>query len=326
MIGCGTVTFTDPEDFRSGLRGPVIDLVQTASERFRARLIWLTMRRLSIVQFEESAPRIAFVSLPAGSVSVSFPLAAHPPARWNGVALARGCIVLHGPSSTFHHRTTGPARWGMAWLPRAGLAAHGRALLGTDLALPQATALVEVSSSAVTRFQRLHAQACRLAHAKPDVASHPEVMRALEQDLVHALVGCIAGSRPRDAERGQRHAETMARFEEVLAARSDRPLSMPELSAAVGVPERTLRMVSVDFLGLSPLAYARLRRLNLARRALLRGDAGSASVASIARTYGFSELGRFAAAYRALFAEPPSATLRGAESRRSDVLHADTIR
>jgi AraC-like DNA-binding protein len=326
MIGCGTITFTDPEDFRLGLRGPVVDLVHTGGERFRARLTWLTMRRLSIVQVEESAPRIAFVSLPAGSVSVSFPLAARPPARWNGVSLARGCVVLHGPGSSFHQRTAGPARWSMAWLPRAGLAAHGRALLGTDLVLPQAMTLVDVSSSAVARFQRLHAQACRLALAKPDVASHPEVMRSLEQDLVHGLVGCIAAARSRDAERGLRHAEAMARFEEVLATRSDRPLSMPELSAAVGVPERTLRMVSVDFLGMSPLAYARLRRLNLARRALLRGGASSVSVAGVARTYGFSELGRFAAAYRAVFAEPPSATLRGTAARRSDVLHADTGR
>jgi AraC-like DNA-binding protein len=326
MIGCGTITFTDPEDFRLSLRGPVADLVQTVSERFRARLTWLAMHRLSVVAVEESAPRIAFVSLPAGLVAVSFPLAAKPQALWNGIALARGRIVLHGPGSSFHHRTSGPVRWGLAWLPRTSLVAHGRALLRTDLVLPPATALVDVSSSAVLRFQRLHAQACRLAHAKPDVASHPEVMRALEQDLVHALVGCIAGAQPQDSGRGQRHAEFMARFEKVLAEQSGRPLSMAELSEAVGVPERTLRMVSVDFLGLSPLAYARLRRLNLARRALLRGGSSSASVAGVARTFGFSELGRFAAAYRAVFAESPSTTLRDTALRRTDAVQTAAVR
>jgi len=44
-------------------------------------------------------------------------------------------------------------------------------------------------------------------------------------------------------------------------------------------------------------------RLNMARSALRRADPGTASVAEIARDYHFTELGRFAAAYRAVFGE-----------------------
>jgi AraC-like DNA-binding protein len=326
MIGCGTIIFTDPEDFRLGLRGRVIDLVQTGSERFRARLTWLRMRHLSVAQVAEDAPRIAFLSLPAVSVFVSFPVADDPTASWDGIVLPRCRMMLHGAGGNFHQRTTGRTRWGMASLPRASLVAHGRALLGAEFQLPSSSAILSGPSAAIARFQRLHAQACRLAQVKPDVASHAEVMRAVEQDLVHALIECLRATRVSDHGRGQRHSEMMARFEDVLSSRWDRPLSMSELSSAVGVPQRTLRMVCDDFLGMSPLAYARLRRLNLARRALLRADSSAATVASVARTYGFSELGRFAAAYRAVFAEPPSATLRGAESRRSNVLHAGIVR
>jgi AraC-like DNA-binding protein len=326
MTGCGTATFTAPEDLRLSLRGRVIDLVQTGSESFKARLTWMRMRHLSVAQIEESAPRIAFLSLPAASVFVSFPVADDPAAFWNGVALPRGRMMLHGLGGTLHQRTTGRVRWGMASLPHASLVAHGRALLGADLQLPSSSATVSGSSAAVARFQRLHAQACRLVQAKPDVASHAEVTRALEQDLIHALIDCIAATPWRDNGRGQRHAEIMARLEDVLTSRSDRPLSMSELSLAVGVPQRTLRMVSDDFLGMSPLGYARLRRLNLARRALLRGDASSLTVADVARTYGFSELGRFAAAYRAVFAESPSATLRGTTSSRKNAVHEAAAR
>jgi AraC-like DNA-binding protein len=320
MMECGTTTFTDPDDYRANLPGPAIDLVLTSSERFRARVTWLKLAQLGVLQVEERAPRIAFLSLPAASIFVSFPMSGDPPAVWNGVALRPGQLVLHGAGDRFHHRIEGVTRWGTAWLPRTALLAYGRALLGADLVLP-ATEIVLAPSSAIARFRRLQAQACRLVQNKPDVASHPEITRALEQDLVHALVNAIAAHAPRRAPRRalgdadlrrRHHADTMGRLEQTLASRPGRPPSISELSAAVGAPSRTLRMLCAEFLGMSPLAYARLRRLNLARLALMRTNPGEASVAGVARKFGFSELGRFAASYRAVFGEAPSATLRDA--------------
>jgi len=113
----------------------------------------------------------------------------------------------------------------------------------------------------------------------------------------------------------QRHAEIMAQFESVLASHDGAPQSMPEIAAAIGVPERTLRKCCAEFLGMSPGQYARLRRLNLVRAALRRADPATTSVGTVARQYGISELGRFAVAYRTIFGETPSATLRNLHSR-----------
>jgi AraC-like DNA-binding protein len=44
---------------------------------------------------------------------------------------------------------------------------------------------------------------------------------------------------------------------------------------------------------------------------LLRSDPAIATVGGVARHHGFSELGRFAVAYRAAFGESPSTTLKG---------------
>jgi len=115
----------------------------------------------------------------------------------------------------------------------------------------------------------------------------------------------------------------MIRFEDVLAAHPDRQLQMPELCAAIGVPERTLRMCCAEFLQMSPSCYARLRRLNLVRAALRRADLATEKVATIARRYGFSELGRFAAAYRTVFEEAPSATLWRTRSSVGDAASAE---
>ena len=50
--------------------------------------------------------------------------------------------------------------------------------------------------------------------------------------------------------------------------------------------------------------------MNLARKALLQADPATATVTGIATDHGFWELGRFSVAYRALFGETPSASLR----------------
>jgi transcriptional regulator GlxA family with amidase domain len=147
----------------------------------------------------------------------------------------------------------------------------------------------------------------------------------LEHDLLHSLVNALAGPEAcDDAVTRQRRSAIMARFEKVLAAQSDRQLSMAELCAGTGVPERALRLCCEQFLGLSPTAYVRLRRLNLVRAALLRSDPAISTVGGVARQYGFSELGRFAAVYRTAFGEPPSTTLRGRSPAecRIDILSA----
>jgi AraC-like DNA-binding protein len=61
---------------------------------------------------------------------------------------------------------------------------------------------------------------------------------------------------------------------------------------------------------MNPHRYLWLRRMHQARRALTVAGAETKTVTEIATEHGFWELGRFAVAYRELFGETPSATLR----------------
>jgi AraC-like DNA-binding protein len=102
----------------------------------------------------------------------------------------------------------------------------------------------------------------------------------------------------------------MRRFEEFLEANPGRPLCLTEICAGIGVAERTLRAACEEHLGMGPIRYLTLRRMHLVRRALQHADSSNSTVTSIITDHGFYELGRFSVAYRELFGESPSVTLR----------------
>ena len=119
----------------------------------------------------------------------------------------------------------------------------------------------------------------------------------------------IAGGRGTRAIRS--HQGIIVRFEALLQAKPHQNLGITEICEALGVSDRTLRLCCEEQLGLSPTKYLRLRRMQLVRRALWREEPDTAKVSEVAQRYGygFRELGRFAANYRAVFGELPSATL-----------------
>ena len=61
---------------------------------------------------------------------------------------------------------------------------------------------------------------------------------------------------------------------------------------------------------MGPIRFLALRRMHLVHRALSRAEPSSATVTRVVTDQGFWELGRFSVAYRALFGELPSETLR----------------
>lgn len=113
--------------------------------------------------------------------------------------------------------------------------------------------------------------------------------------------------RPR--ERQAAHEVRLAQVLALLPTQREHLPTIREWCRAAGVSERTLRTTFVATLGMSPVRYLRLRRLHLLRAALAIAGQRHTSVASIAAGFGFTDYGRMAADYRALFGENPSATL-----------------
>ncbi len=138
----------------------------------------------------------------------------------------------------------------------------------------------------------------------------PKAADALERAYLRPMVMCLLhGEARKESIPFGRRSLLAKRFEAAVEANVDVPLLIPDLCRLVGVSERTLRTLCQEQLGVSPQRFLALRRLHLARRALLRSDGHSTTVTEIATGCGFWELGRFAAIYKSLFGESPSATL-----------------
>jgi AraC-like DNA-binding protein len=219
-------------------------------------------------------------------------------------------MLLHGGNGTLHHRTQGPADWGLIAVDQLAFLTHCQALNGSNASLPKHRAMLQPTWSAAARLRQLHAKICDLAARTPSILAHSEAARALENEVLHALVNCLAGSGDQVSSQ-RRHVQIIEAFECVLTQSLSEPLTVAEISAEIGVPERTLRACCMKILGMSPGRYLRLRRLNRVRTALQRAQPAPGLITELAKRYGFSELGRFAASYRQAFGETPSATLRG---------------
>jgi hypothetical protein len=219
MAENGTARFDNPDDYQAGMGDAIVNLIVTGGEDFNARLTWLNLRRLHVLRACENLPRIAFFSLSPAQVFVSFPASRGPPLTYGGVGLQFGDVVFHSRGERMHQRTNGESQWGLISLPPKQLAAIGKALTGLKITSPPAGRVLRPSRSAAACLLRLHSKACRLAETRHKLIANPEVARALEQELLHALVNCLIADEANGNPKTRRHhADVMVRFEDALAA------------------------------------------------------------------------------------------------------------
>jgi AraC-like DNA-binding protein len=311
MPGGGTCTLLEPDHYEARLRQAQIESVIVPRGKFGARLTWAELHHLQVLRCEDDGPRVAYVQLAPGLSFVAFPGGSGALPVWRGREMQAGDIMFHSRGERLHQSTPGPSVWNVIAMDPPQLERYGRVLSGGRFSWPTEGRVLQPALRLAARLRRLHAQICRLAETNPKALSHSEVARALEQGLIQALVACLTtASAQTEGYADRRHARIMIRFEEVLAEHPGRTLRMPELCELILVSDRTVRSCCAEFLGMSPARYVLLRRLKEVRRALRDADPDMVKVGEVARRFGFTELGRFAGQYRAIFGETPSTTLQ----------------
>jgi len=313
MPSSSTSTFSEPEEFEAALRRQTdVDLLVTGQGRFRGRLTHVTLQRIQLAAVDETVSRIAFIAIRPTLTLVWWALERRGSQVWCGTPSLADEIVTLGPGSRVHARTHRDCRWAALWISTADLDRNWRALIGTPAMPLDGVRSWRPSTTALRTLRAVHAAAIRLFESRADAVLTASAVHGLEQQLIHAFIDCLSGgvAGARNTEAAKRHNDLMACFEDACMSDIHRLPSLRELCMTLGVPGRSLRSWCVQYLGMSPIRYLRLRRMKLVRRALCSARPSDAGVAAVARRHGFTDPGRFAANYRQLFGELPSATLK----------------
>jgi AraC-like DNA-binding protein len=311
MASTSVFSFDDPSACQAVFPSADVQLFPTAKGNFHAEVTQIGVNRIWMHRIHITLPEINTIAVKPGRRSIGFLTERNSSSLLDcGLEVLPGDIVMHR-SDVVHQRSEADFHYGTVSLPSEYLAEAAETIFGRELPESPHKSTVRPPSGLMLRLLKIHKSIGQLAHDTPDILELSEVSRAFENELIHVLVRCLAeGHWVEPTACGRHHDTILTRFEEFLEANPDRPLYLAEICAAVGVAERTLRASCEDHLRMGPIRYLTLRRMHLVRRALLHSDPSKATVTRIVTNHGFWELGRFSVAYRALFGESPSETLR----------------
>lgn len=206
----------------------------------------------------------------------------------------------------------------MLVIPRTRVTDHLQKLIGRPIRDPiEFSDSLEIAGAGkrlVATMGSLSRAAAQLGGARPSAALIGEfehcLLSALLIDHQHNYRDEILRPAPAASER------VVELVTEYIHAFPDDPHTVADLAAYANVSERALFSAFRRDLGMTPMEYVRSRRLALVRADLLRAP-GSGTLSEVAHRHGFTNMGRFAASYRAAYGELPSETAR---LRRSKAL------
>jgi AraC-like DNA-binding protein len=305
------LAFDDPFSCQTAIQAADVELFPTTKGKFSSELTQIRMDQIWMQRFHQGLAQINTVATRPGRRVIGFHTRQNQTAMQHcGMEVLPGTIVVNN-FDVLHQRSDADFHYGAMSMTTDDFAVACKAITNLEFGMLPLTHLVRPSPVLMSRLMKLHEMVGQIAETTPDLLELPEIMRSLEQKLIHLMVRCLTeGALSEMTVGSRRHDIIMSKFEEFLEENPDTPLYLTEICAAIGVAERTLRVACEEHLGMGPIRYLSLRRMHLVRRALLRADPSRTTVTRVATDHGFWELGRFAVAYRVLFGELPSESLR----------------
>lgn len=301
-----TITFDDFDAMAAAARGWEQDYIKLGAGKFRGEIRMAHTARMQLATANWSCGILSEGAVPRGGRTFGLIVGAGGPARHGGIPVGPSDIATLTDRDELHFLHPGGCRIYCLTLGHDVIESVAATFLGTgwDDGIGCARVLPLRDAAGVAQGMGRLLEACFIdSTALQDPAYGAALERAAGAAVLARLdlpVHHVAAARRRQLAR---------RAEDYLRANANRSVTIAELCAAVGVPERTLHEACREYFGLPPIAFLRVLRLHGVRRRLLCPDK-STSVTEAATAWGFFHFGEFAAAYRRLFGEVPSETLR----------------
>lgn len=298
---------SDPEELAESTPEMDGEFVQLSAGPFVGDLLRVDFEDVTLHRTHTGPETTSTQALDPSVLIIMSPLAWRGELSWFGEEVDR--LDLFIPSGELVRRSrelTGVC----IGLDRRTIEATVAALLGVDDATlpagwvrdpkiwaPLSKAMVEIVEAAARNPERFELPSVRNA------ANHRLVASA-----VSLLVDLCRQDRPTEPPPAGKARIVLRATERFDAAGEDR-VSLANIAHYAGVSARSLNYAFRSVHGMSPMQYFKKRRLGRARSRLHHAAPERGAVKRVALEAGLSELGRFAAEYRALFGELPSVTL-----------------
>lgn len=212
-------------------------------------------------------------------------------------------------------------RWGadcnqlILKLNREHLESTCAGLLGRELPKPiEFDLAMDLTSSATAGLQSIISFVGSCEELSLSAEQYPLIAAQTEKLLMTALLNVQPHNYREDLLRpGEVPAPRyVKRAEEFIANRASEAITIEDIAAAAGVSARSLQTGFKKYRNTTPMMFLRDVRLQRVREELVTAklENSSASVTSVALTWGFTHLGHFTRAYAEKFKELPSDTLR----------------
>jgi AraC family ethanolamine operon transcriptional activator len=216
-------------------------------------------------------------------------------------------LLCHGPGTVIALSLCAPAA-----------AVLSNVAWGQPLALPGRARLIRVNADTLNSLQDCINYAEGQSKTSPCLPPLATALVALR--LLLCLNAAMATAVLTDVEalRPTRRRAAVERARAYIREYLTEPTRLIDLCRHAYIQQRSLEYGFRDIVGLSPMTYIKMLRLGEVHRRLLTDPPAVSSISNLALDSGFHHLGQFAADYKRLFMENPSATRKRARFQHSN--------
>ena len=145
-----------------------------------------------------------------------------------------------------------------------------------------------------------------------DCLASPAFQSLLREDFIPLLIQSIPpkGQTPAKSQRALGRGDLVRQTEAFLEANLNQPITLANVAKGIFASQRTLTYAFDQILGISPMAYLKILRLQAVHRLLKMTVPGTKTVSAIAAEQGFYSPGHFARDYKTMFGKSPKETLK----------------